>query len=194
MVQRSDDSAGVVIPLRSFNDAKARLSSVLTEHARAALARTMAERVVEAAATRPIVVVTSAPEVVEWCAERSIATIDDPGTLDAAADTGRGWVQARELARVIVVHADLPYATTLDAVAGTGNVAVIVPDHRDDGTPVLALPVDAPFNFSYGPGSAARHIAEAERCGLDVRVVRDEALAFDVDIEADLRTLESRRR
>ncbi|HTL83791.1 MAG TPA: 2-phospho-L-lactate guanylyltransferase [Acidimicrobiia bacterium] len=192
MVQRS---AGVVIPLRSFTHAKARLASALSDDARISLARSMADRVADAAGDRPTVVVTSAPEVVAWAAARSIATIDDPGTLDAAADTGRAWVKSQGLARVVITHADLPYATSLDGVAGDGDnaVAVVVPDHRDDGTPVLALPVDAPFNFSYGPGSAARHITEAARCGLEVRVVRDDALAFDVDIEADLRTLESRR-
>ena len=182
--------------MRSFSDAKARLSSVLTEDARAALARTMAERVVDAAGARPTIVVTSAPEVVDWCRERSVATIDDPGTLDAAADAGRAWLRNEGFTRVVIAHADLPFASSLDDVASDGAqlVAVVVPDHRNDGTPVLAVPVDAPFNFSYGPGSAARHIAEAERCGLEVRVVRDAALAFDVDIEADLRTLESRRR
>jgi len=156
----------------------------------------MAERVVDAAGARPIVVVTSAPDVVAWCDDRSITTIDDPGTLDAAADAGRAWARAAELARVVIVHADLPFASTLDGVAGDDDkpIAVVVPDHRNDGTPVLALPAAAPFNFSYGPGSAARHIAEAERCGLEVRVVRDESLAFDVDVEADIRALESRRR
>jgi 2-phospho-L-lactate guanylyltransferase len=193
MVQRS---AGVVIPLRSFAHAKVRLASVLNDDARAALARMMADRVVDAAGTRPIVVVTSAADVIAWCAGRSIATIDDPGTLDAAADAGRTWAREEGLARVVIAHADLPFASTFDDVANDGgrSIAVVVPDHRNDGTPVLAVPADAPFTFSYGPGSAARHVAEAERRGLEVRVVHDEALAFDVDIEADLRTLESRRR
>jgi 2-phospho-L-lactate guanylyltransferase len=195
MVQRSADVAGVVIPIRSFAHAKARLASALSDDARATLARAMAERVVEAAGTRPIIVVTSAPDVGAWCADRSIATVDDPGTLDTAADAGRTWARNEGLVRVAIVHADLPFATTLDDVANDGDtpVAVVVPDHRDDGTPVLVLPVDASFTFMYGPGSAARHIHEAARCGLDVRVVRDDSLAFDVDIEADLRALESRR-
>jgi 2-phospho-L-lactate/phosphoenolpyruvate guanylyltransferase len=199
MAQRSDaragDSAGIVVPLRSFAHGKARLAAVLDEAARAALARTMAEAVVVAAGARPVVVVSSASDVVAWALARELAVIDDPGSLDAAADDGRAWVRARGLARVVVVHADLPLASSLDAVAGDGAtpLAIVVPDHRDDGTPVLSLPTDAPFAFSYGPGSAARHVDEARRRGLDVRVLRDPALGFDVDIEDDLQLLDALR-
>jgi 2-phospho-L-lactate/phosphoenolpyruvate guanylyltransferase len=192
---RAGDGAGIVVPLRSFAHGKARLAAVLDEPARAVLARTMAERVVGAAGARPVVVVSSAPDVVAWASERDLAVIDDPGSLDAAADVGRTWVRARGLGRVVIVHADLPLASSLDAVAGDGAtpIAVVVPDHRNDGTPVLSLPAAAPFAFLYGPGSAARHVAEATRCGLDVRVLRDPALGFDVDIEDDLQLLDALR-
>jgi 2-phospho-L-lactate guanylyltransferase len=94
----------------------------------------------------------------------------------------------------VIAHADLPLATTFDHVAGDGAapVAVIVPCHRGDGTPVLSLPVDAPFRFAYGPGSFARHCSEAERAGLEVRIVRDPALSFDVDVPDDLALLAAR--
>ena len=71
---------------------------------------------------------------------------------------------------------------------------MIVPDHRGDGTPVLALPTATPFTFAYGPGSAARHVAEAERRGLTIRRVADPDLAFDVDLPADLEMLHDRSR
>ena len=48
-------------------------------------------------------------------------------------------------------------------------VAVAVPCHRDDGTPVLSLPTAvAGFVFAYGPGSFRRHAAAARglRAGL----------------------------
>jgi 2-phospho-L-lactate guanylyltransferase len=91
----------------------------------------------------------------------------------------------------VIAHADLPFATTFDHVVGTADEVVIVPCHRNDGTPVLSVPVSAPFQFSYGDGSFARHRAEAERLGLPLRIVRDDALAFDVDVPADLERLAS---
>jgi len=187
--------AGIVIPLRSFAHAKLRLADVLTDDARVAFARSMADRVVDAAGAYPAVVVSDAPEVCVWASERGLPVVADAGSLDAAADAGRAWVRRQRLDRVVIVHADLPLASSLDAVTGDGAapIAVLVPDHRHDGTPVLSLPAAAPFRFGYGPGSAARHTQEAKRCGLTVRVVHDPELGFDVDIEDDLRALERRR-
>jgi len=188
--------AGVVIPVRSFVLGKVRLADVLDEAARAELAETMADRVVDATGDRPCTIVSSAPEVRAWAARRALDVLDDPGSLDGAAEAGRDWARARGLDRYAVVHADLPRITTLDDVLrdGAEPVAVIVADHRGDGTPVLALPTATPFTFAYGPGSAARHITEAEHRGLVVRRVEDPELAFDVDLPADLEMLHDRSR
>src|SRR5437870_883042 len=189
--RRSSDTAGVVVPLRSFARGKARLADALDDETRRAFTRTMADRVVAAAGGRPTVIVSSAADVVDWARASGLAQIDDPGTLDGAARAGRDWVRARNLARVVVMHADLPLASTLDGIADDAGapIAVLVPDHHDDGNPVLAIPSAADFAFAYGPGSCARHVAEAERCGLRVRLVRDRALGFDVDDAADLAAL-----
>jgi 2-phospho-L-lactate guanylyltransferase len=192
---------GVVIPLRSFTRGKSRLAGALDAVAHEAFVRGLADGVADAAAPHPTVVITSAPEVIEWAGERGLPVVADRGSLDRAADDGRAWAAARGCTRVVVVHADLPDIVSLDAVTAEGAepVAVIVPCHRDDGTPVLSIPVPTvpdhpPFEFSYGPGSFARHCAAARRAGLEVRVVRDHALAFDVDGPDDLALVLARRR
>ncbi len=186
---------GIVVPLRSFTLGKARLASVLSETEREALARSMAECVVDAADGLRVVIVTSADEVERWARDRSLDVIADPGSLDAAAAAGREWAVACGLARYAVVHADLPLAKSLDVVVADGGdpVAVIVPDHRDDGTPVLSLPTASLFTFCYGPDSAARHADQARKRSLTVRIVHDAALGFDVDLATDLATLERHR-
>jgi 2-phospho-L-lactate guanylyltransferase len=193
--RRPSHTAGVVVPLRSFALGKVRLADALDNDARRAFTRTMAERVVSAAGSRPVVIVSSAPEVMSWATALGLAHVADPGTLDRAADAGREWVRHQGLARVVVMHADLPLATTIDGVADDADelIAVVVPDHHGDGNPVLAIPSVVDFEFAYGPGSCARHIAEAGRCGLDVRVVRDHTLGFDIDDATDLRALEHER-
>jgi 2-phospho-L-lactate guanylyltransferase len=62
----------------------------------------------------------------------------------------------------------------------------LVPDRREDGTNVVGVPVDHDFVFSYGPGSLARHVAEARRLGLALRIVRTSGLSWDVDLPTDL--------
>jgi 2-phospho-L-lactate guanylyltransferase len=192
---------GVVIPVRSFTRGKSRLvgafgtgAAAATEHE--AFVRRLADRAVDAAGARPTAIVTSAPEVVEWADGRNLVVVDDGGSLDAAAVAGREWAAGLGCARVVVVHADLPDIVSLDSVTGDDGdaVAVIVPCHRADGSPVVSVPVTAPFEFSYGPGSFARHCAAAAPAGLELRVVRDEALGFDVDGPDDLAILLARSR
>jgi 2-phospho-L-lactate guanylyltransferase len=192
--------AGVVIPVRSFTRGKSRLAGAFGagsagRTAHEAFVRGLADRAADAASPHPTAVVTSAPEVVEWAAARDLFVVADAGSLDAAASAGRAWAAARGLTRVVVVHADLPDIVSLESVTGDGAapVVAIVPCHRGDGSPVLSVPVDAAFDFSYGPGSFARHCAEAGRVGLELRVVHDDALGFDIDGPDDLAVVLARR-
>ena len=186
----SSPRAGVVIPLRAFANGKARLAAVMDDLERTALARSMADCVVEAGGTLPMVVVSSAPEVRAWAETRTLEVVEDPGAgLDAAAREGVQWFRARGFDRVIVAHADLPRARpgSLEPFAdlAPGDV-VIVPSHRDDGTPVLSIPVHPPFPFAYGVGSAHRHAQIARQLGLAVQLVRDDELGYDIDLPEDL--------
>ena len=99
--------------------------------------------------------------------------------LETADTSGDG------LGHVVIAHADLPHAETLDGLAEAGTVT-IVPDRHRDGTNVMALPLGMGFEFHYGPGSFEAHCAEALRCGLDLRVRRVVALEFDIDTPDDL--------
>jgi len=184
--------AGVVVPIRSFADAKLRLASHLSEERRADLARTFATRVLEASAPMPAVVVSSAPEVVEWATALEFEVVPDPGTgLDGAASAGRARIAERGLTRVVIAHADLPNARSLEPLARDGVLPIVtlVPCHREDGTNVCSLPVDLPFRFAYGPDSFRRHVEEVARVGAELRIVRRPDLAFDVDVPADLEAL-----
>lgn len=181
---------GVVVPVRAFRLGNTRLAAGLDDDTRTALARELATRVADAAGDAPLVVVSSAEEVVEWAGARGATVVADPGSLDAGARVGVAAVAGLGLARAVVAHADLPLATDFEAVvhdAGT-PVAVLVPCHHDDGTPVLSVPTAAAstFAFAYGPGSFRRHVASARAAGLAVRVVRDHRLAADIDTVDDL--------
>ena len=182
------EGAGVVIPIRAFALGKARLASAVDPRERAVLAQRWAERVVRAATPLPVVVISSDAQVRAWARHLDVELLDDPGTLDAAAATGRDQLRARGCTRAVIAHADLPHARTLAHVARDMSrpIVALVPCHRDDGTPVLSVPTAVDFQFAYGVGSYRRHAAEARRLGLGVRVIRDRDLAFDVDLPDDL--------
>jgi 2-phospho-L-lactate guanylyltransferase len=179
----------VLVPVKSFTAAKGRLAAALAPDARARLARSMAERVLAAAAPLPVAVVCDDPEVARWAQARGAAVVWAPGRgLNGAVEDGVAALASRGHRRVIVAHGDLPLATSLAWLATFPGVT-LVPDHRDDGTNVACVPAGAGFCFSYGPGSLRRHAAEARRLGLAVRVVRDARLGRDVDLPADLEVL-----
>ncbi len=190
---------GFVLPVRAFQLGKVRLADDLSLAGRAELAAQMADTVRRAIGAWPLVVVTSAPEVMAWAqataADHDTHVILDPGSLDAAAAAGVEYFEARGAARVVVVHADLPRARTLDAFARDAGqpVVTLVPCHRDDGTNVLSVPAGSGFRFAYGPSSFRRHLAEARRLGLATRVLRDPNLAFDVDLPSDLAAISTPR-
>jgi 2-phospho-L-lactate guanylyltransferase len=180
------DATAVLIPVKAFRDAKVRLATALSAEDRIALARTMADHVVDAAGSLPVGIVCDDDEVATWAAGRGLRVIAEPGRgLNQAVEAGVAQLAADGVGFVIVAHADLPLATDLRWVARFRGVT-LVPDRREDGTNVIGLPVDLGFGFAYGPGSFARHYAEARRCGAAVRVVRRPSLAWDVDQPDDL--------
>ena len=85
---------------------------------------------------------------------------------------------------------DSPCRHVVASVAATWvarfSGVTLVPDRANDGTNVACVPADAGFRFAYGPGSFARHRAEARRLDLPLRVVREPSLGWDVDVPADL--------
>jgi 2-phospho-L-lactate guanylyltransferase len=179
------DNVAVVVPIRSFRAGKGRLAGVLSDGERAALARSLAQRVLDAAAPLPVYVVTSDEEVVGFASDNGAKVVADPGSLNAAADAGRAAVDADGFAMVIVAHADLAHPTPFAWVADFDGVTLI-PDRHGGGSNVMALPTRAPFTFAYGDGSRARHEAEARARGLALRVVDDASLGWDVDEPDDL--------
>ena len=179
-------SVAVLIPVKAFADAKVRLASALSADERRALARSMAERVVRAAGELPVAIVCDDADVAGWAAALDLIVITAPGRgLNRAVEFGVDHLAREGMRQVIVAHADLPLANDLQWVARFGGVT-LVPDRREDGTNVACVPTGAGFRFAYGPGSFARHAAEARRCGLALRVVRRPDLAWDVDQPDDL--------
>jgi 2-phospho-L-lactate/phosphoenolpyruvate guanylyltransferase len=179
-------AVAVLIPVKAFHLAKVRLAPALAPAERAALAERMADRVLTAAAPLPVAVVCDDRAVAAWARRRGAEVVWRPGRgLNGAVIDGVVHLAAAGADEVIVAHADLPLADSIVRVSGVPGVT-LVPDRRDDGTNVACVPANAGFQFAYGPGSFARHVAETERLGLPLRILRDERLGWDVDVPDDL--------
>ncbi len=176
----------VLVPIKAFHEAKRRLDHALSAPERAELARAMAQRVLDAAHPLPVVVVCDDNDVADWARERGALVVWEPGRgLNGAVEAGVDHLRDAGVTQVTVSHADLPRASGLAAVGDAPGIT-LVPDRYGNGTNVIALPADAGFRFSYGPGSFARHRAEAERLGLPMRFLDLPDLAWDIDEPADV--------
>ncbi|HJO79406.1 MAG: 2-phospho-L-lactate guanylyltransferase [Acidimicrobiales bacterium] len=179
-------SVAVLIPVKAFEGAKARLAPVLDPTGRANLARSMAETVIKAASPLPVTVVCDCNEVDEWARSMGVDVlrVAEPG-LTGAVEAGVAALAHVGVATVVVAHGDLPLASDLNHCIGFDGVT-LVPDRHHDGTPVAVVPAGVGFRFAYGPGSFAAHVAEAERLGLPWRSLPDPLLGWDVDEPEDL--------
>ncbi len=178
----------VVLPIKSFSAAKARLADALSPDARRQLARRCADAVFAAAGTLPIFVVCDDAEVTAWATQHGakVVTPTQPG-LNHAVDAGRLAARDAGFARVLVVHSDLPNAEHLATLADEPTDVVIVPDRHSQGTNALLLPADGIFTFHYGLHSYDAHRSEARLRGLSLCVVQRPDLALDLDTPDDLR-------
>ncbi|MDQ3978737.1 MAG: 2-phospho-L-lactate guanylyltransferase [Actinomycetota bacterium] len=184
--QLSLGPVAVLVPVKSFSEAKLRLAPALPPLARAELARAMATHVLDAARPLPTAVVCDDPDVASWARSQGALVIWEPERgLNRAVEAGVERLRQAGARRVVVAHGDLPLAHGLDRVARFPGVT-IVPDRAGNGTNVICVPAGTGFTFSYGPGSFTRHTAEAFRLGLPLRVVRTMALGHDVDLPTDL--------
>jgi 2-phospho-L-lactate guanylyltransferase len=147
----------------------------------------MATIVVRAAGPLTVAVVCDDERVAAWARSLGALVLEEPGRgLDAAVGSGVEQLARLGADRVVVAHADLPHAADLHLVDRGG--ITLVPDLRRDGTNIAVVPSDGRFRFAYGPGSFARHAAEAARLGLELHVVDDARLGLDIDLPADLAT------
>jgi 2-phospho-L-lactate guanylyltransferase len=179
-------NAVVLVPVKAFTDAKARLASVLDEADRERLARWTAERVLAAAGELPTYVACDNEEVATWAAQHGATTLWHPGVgLNAAVNNSVVELRDAGVTDVIVAHGDLPRVHSLADLAEPGTLT-LVPDRHGDGTNVVGVPTAMPFQFAYGPGSFRRHLESAIAAGLSVRVRRDPLLALDIDTPSDL--------
>lgn len=166
-----------------------RLADVLAPDERKRLAVAMLGDVVtaiRAAGVDPVVAVADATteEAVRRGLPDVAAVIDEPGG-------GLDECVARHAAAhpdgLLVVMGDLP-ALTADEVAGLldEDAAVAVAETEDGGTAALMRVPAGVIETSYGPGSAARHVALAESAGVAATRVRRPGFLFEIDRPDDL--------
>ena len=177
---------GVLLPIKSFDTAKARLASVLNPSERAALSRSLAEGVIRACAGVSVWGICEDREVEQWALNLGAQVIhNDQGGLNNAAQTGLNAIAKEGIEKVLITHADLIFPEDLLGLFQYDGI-VLVPDRHNDGTNIIGLPSNIDFSFKYGPGSFEKHKAEAEKFSIPLNVITNTDFGFDIDNPNDL--------
>jgi 2-phospho-L-lactate guanylyltransferase len=182
-----------LVPLKALAEAKGRLAPEVGPLQRRLLAIAMFEDVIAALQAVPDlaapVVVSPDREVWRRADAMGCRVVEEPpgaGDLNAALAAA-----ARAVSNValLVVAADLPLASAagLEKVVAAEAPVAVVPSADGAGTNVLAWRDPASFAPSFGPDSAARHLAVPGAVRVD-----DPGLALDVDTVGDLRAVTGR--
>jgi 2-phospho-L-lactate guanylyltransferase len=198
-----------LVPIKSFAEAKQRLSDALAPAERAGLARAMAQDVLAAlcacAGLARIVLVSGEPEARTLAQACSVEFLGEPplrgGGLNATIKHAVEQFRAAGANSIVIVHGDLPMLDSkelervLEVHRANGEPAVtLVPDRARDGTNVLAwTPLDG-FRAQYGPSSFTRHREQALRRGAKLAICESTGASLDIDMPEDLGLLLARAR
>jgi 2-phospho-L-lactate guanylyltransferase len=184
-----------LVPLKALAEAKGRLAPAVGPLPRRLLAIAMFEDVIAALQAvqglEAPVVVSPDREVWRRAEAMGCRVVEEPpgaGDLNVSLAAAAGRAGDGSL---LVVAADLPLASA----AGLGRVleaaarapVAVVPSADGGGTNVLAWRDPVTFAPSFGPGSAARHLAVPGAVRVD-----EPGLSLDVDTVEDLRAAAGR--
>ena len=193
----------ILIPVKTFAEAKKRLAPYYSQNARAALAEALCRdffRVIaDVLLAERVYVASQEPLALQWARERGWRTIPETEQISEShsVDAASRICEQDGVTALLRIPADIPLAIAADvdailAAVETAPSAIIVPSQDGTGTNALLRSPPCLFPSHFGPNSFPQHIAETERCGARVKILSNPRLALDIDEPDDLRALADR--
>jgi 2-phospho-L-lactate guanylyltransferase len=190
-----------ILPIKTLDAAKKRLSEHLDPSPRRALVEAMFSDVLVALRRAKLVdqvLVISKDHGAQRIAGGYGAMVTDDEDDGHNAAATRGVARAVELGfdRALLVPGDCPLLdpTEIDELISRpvdGPSVLIVPDRHGTGTNALLLTPPEALASSFGPGSHDRHTRNAAAAGVTALTVEVPSLALDIDTPEDLAAVEA---
>lgn len=189
----------ILVPVKSLNNAKHRLASVLSGAERLMLAQAMLHDVLQVLVTwlnRPgVALVTSDPFAVHLAEQYDFEVIADRGNRGEtdAIEIATRVCESRGVESTLVIPGDIPLISIAEleslqlAVPHQGSVLVPAADGR--GTNAAWRSPAGLFPLRFGNDSFKPHLAAARATRKPCVVLSLPGIALDIDYPADLRAL-----
>ena len=196
---RYDMGVWVIVPVKPLNQAKTRLSQVLSPEERQHLAETMFRHVLSVVQHIPqlmgTLVISRDNKALTIAREYGARTVQESGApeLNAALMRATQVISRLNGSAILILPADLPLIEQEDVQAiirmGENEPSVVIStDKHQDGTNAMFIRPPGLFDYAYGPGSFRRHLDKAHEVGAEVHVYESERLSLDIDMPADLKS------
>ena len=195
----------ILIPVKTFGEAKKRLAPHYSQGARAALAEALCRDFFDAIAdvrlAERVYVASQEPLALEWAQRLGWRTIPETAQISEShsVDAASRICAQDGVTGLLRVPIDLPLVTPddIDSLLGaleTTPSCIMAPSRDGTGTNALLRSPPCLFPSHFGPNSFAQHLAEAERCGAHITIMRNDRIALDIDEPDDLLALGGRVR
>jgi 2-phospho-L-lactate/phosphoenolpyruvate guanylyltransferase len=189
-----------LVPVKSFGDAKSRLSAALSPPARRELARTMCEDVLAALSAASglggIAVVTTDPAAATLARRYGARVIAD-GAGDGhtgAVVAGARWLADEGASGMLTMPGDIPRVTMEEvalvlAAHRPAPAFTIVPAHDGRGSNAILVSPPGAVPLAFGDDSFMPHLQASRRCGIEPTVLSLPGIGLDIDHPEDLAQL-----
>ncbi len=194
-------SLWAIVPIKPLRRGKSRLAGVLTDDERTFINYTMLGSTLKALKSTPevdqVLVVSRDTSALALAREYNAKTLQEDGSADnlnMAVKRAAVVAQIYAAQSVLILPADLPLITAevlqkLVRLSQSPPVVVVAPDRRKDGTNALIINPAGLIDFQFGPGSFYRHVEQARKFNIPVKVCELPELGLDLDIPEDLALL-----
>jgi len=190
-----------IIPVKPLRRGKSRLSSILSSIEREILNRFLLQSLLTC--LQPIdaidhkIVISYDPTALAFARKFGANTVLENRNTNINRALRRATLAARAYGatKVLILPADLPLISQEDILEvlsfeSTNSQMIIVPDRKMNGTNALFINPIGAIKYNFGEWSFKKHIEQAERKKIDVKIVNNENISFDLDIPEDWELLE----
>ncbi len=190
----------ILIPVKEFRESKKRLAPHFSPAERAALAEALCKdffsTVAAVRGVDRVFVISKESLALEWARTFGWQTIRESQQVSESSSVDAASCHCAHLrvSSLLRLPIDIPVAEAEDIEAIFDEVDstpgfVIVPSRDGTGTNALLRNPPNLFPSHFGPNSFALHLAEAQRCGVPARVLRNARIELDVDEQEDLKSV-----
>jgi 2-phospho-L-lactate guanylyltransferase len=185
-----------IIPVKPLRRGKSRLSSVLSEDKREGLNQYLLSSTLHCLKKinkiDQILVISYDPTALTLARKFGARTVLENRNTNINRALRKATLAAKVInsSKILIVPADLPFLTKDDILAvirksGDPPEIVIVPDRKMSGTNMLLINPIGAIKYDFGEWSFRKHIEQAERKKINIKICERKNLSFDLDLPED---------